>query len=129
MDDFQSQLGYLFCLNGGVVSWRSSKQGIVADLTIEGENIVASNAANQAVWTRNFITRLCVVPNITSPMELYCDNNGPFHMPRNLESHQLSKHILRCFRIVRGVIEGEVVKICKVSTNDNVVDPLAKPLP
>ena len=24
-DDFQSQSGYVFCLNGGTVSWRSSK--------------------------------------------------------------------------------------------------------
>ena len=30
-DDFQSQSGYVFCLNGGAVSWKSSKQSIVAD--------------------------------------------------------------------------------------------------
>ena len=25
-DDFQSQSGYVFCLNGGAVSWKSSMQ-------------------------------------------------------------------------------------------------------
>ena len=30
-DDFQSQSGYVFCLNGGVVSWKSTKQSTVAD--------------------------------------------------------------------------------------------------
>ena len=30
-DDFRSQLGYVFCLNGGAVSWKSSKQSTVAD--------------------------------------------------------------------------------------------------
>ena len=40
-DDFRSQSGYVFCLNGGAVSWRSSKQDTVADSTIEAEYIAA----------------------------------------------------------------------------------------
>ena len=34
-DDFLSQSSYVFYLNGGAVSWRSSKQDIIADSTIE----------------------------------------------------------------------------------------------
>ena len=30
-DDFRSQSGYVFCLNGGAVSWKSLKQSSVAD--------------------------------------------------------------------------------------------------
>ena len=30
-DDFRSQSEYVFCLNGGAISWKSSKQSIVAD--------------------------------------------------------------------------------------------------
>ncbi|GAU49783.1 hypothetical protein TSUD_369070 [Trifolium subterraneum] len=33
-DDFKSQYGYVFCLNGGDVSWKSSKQETVADHVI-----------------------------------------------------------------------------------------------
>ena len=33
-DDFRSQSGYVFCLNGGAVSWKSSKQSTVADSII-----------------------------------------------------------------------------------------------
>ena len=33
-DDCRSQSGYVFCLNGGVVSWKSSKQSTVADSII-----------------------------------------------------------------------------------------------
>jgi hypothetical protein len=36
-DDSKSQSGYIFCLNGGAVSWKSSKQEIVADSTTEAE--------------------------------------------------------------------------------------------
>ena len=34
-DDFKSQSGYEFMLNGGAVSWKSSKQDTIADSTIE----------------------------------------------------------------------------------------------
>ena len=41
-DDCKSQTGYVFILNGGVVSWCSSKQSVVAGSTCEVEYIAAS---------------------------------------------------------------------------------------
>ena len=57
-DDFRSQSGYVFCLNGGVVSWKSSKQSTVADSTTGAEYIAAFDAAKEAVWIKKFITDL-----------------------------------------------------------------------
>ena len=37
LDEFRSQSGFVFCLNGGAVSWRSSKQDTVAYSTTEAE--------------------------------------------------------------------------------------------
>ena len=48
-DDSKSQTGYVFILNGGAVSWFSSKQSIVARSTCEAEYIAASEAANEGV--------------------------------------------------------------------------------
>jgi hypothetical protein len=36
-DDSRLQSGYVFIMNGGVVSWKSSKQDTVADSTAEAE--------------------------------------------------------------------------------------------
>ena len=44
-DDYKSQSGFIFLLNGGAVSWKSSKQSMIADSTIEAEYIAASEAA------------------------------------------------------------------------------------
>ena len=62
-DDYRSQSGYIFCLNGGAVSWKSSKQDTIADSTIESEYLAACEAAKEAVWIKKFLTELGVVPS------------------------------------------------------------------
>ena len=49
LDDSKSQTGYVFILDGGAVSWCSSKQSVVAGSTCEAEYIAASEAANEGV--------------------------------------------------------------------------------
>ena len=75
-DDSKSISGYMFTINGGAVSWKSSKQQTVADSTTEAEYIAASEAAKEAVWMKKFISDLGVVPEIDKPVPLYCDNTG-----------------------------------------------------
>ena len=127
-DDFRSQSGYVFCIGGGAVSWKSSKQETVADSTTESEYIAASDAAKEAVWIKKFITELGVVPSIVDPIELYCDNNGAIAQAKEPRSHQRSKHILRRYHLIREIIERGDVRICRTSTDSNIADPLTKPL-
>ncbi|KAK8584414.1 hypothetical protein V6N12_068658 [Hibiscus sabdariffa] len=127
-DDSRSQSGFVFCLNGGAVSWKSSKQDTVADSTTEAEYIAASEAAKEAVWIKKFITGLGVIPTISDAVDLYCDNNGAIAQAKEPRSHQRSKHILRRFHLIREIIDRGDVEICKVHTDDNIADPLTKPL-
>ncbi|KAK8984925.1 hypothetical protein V6N11_064471 [Hibiscus sabdariffa] len=54
-DDSRSQSGFVFCLNGGTVSWKSSKQDTVADSTTEAEYVSANEATKEIVWIKKFI--------------------------------------------------------------------------
>ena len=45
LDDSKSQSGYVFILNGAAVSWRSSKQSVIAASTTEAEYVAAAEAA------------------------------------------------------------------------------------
>ncbi|KAG8651962.1 hypothetical protein MANES_06G038601v8 [Manihot esculenta] len=128
IDDFRSQSGFVFNLNGGIVSWKSSKQSTIADSTIEAEYIAASDAAKRAVWLKEFISELGMVSSIAKPMDLYCDNNGAIAQAKEPRSHQRSKHILRRYHLIREIIDRGDIKICKVDTNDNIANPLTKPL-
>ncbi|KAG8497202.1 hypothetical protein CXB51_008577 [Gossypium anomalum] len=127
-DDSRSQSGFVFCLNGGAVSWKSSKQSTVADSTTEAEYIAASEAAKEAVWIKKFITKLGVVPSISDAVELRCDNNGAIAQVKEPRSHQRSKHILRLYHLIREIIDRGDVEICRVPTDENIADPLTKPV-
>ena len=86
-DDYRSQSGYVFCLNGGAISWKSSKQETIAGSTTEAEYITASGTAKEFVWIRKFISELGVVPSIVDPIEVFCDNNGAIAQAKELRSH------------------------------------------
>ena len=126
VDDRKSTSGFVFTLNGGAVSWKSSKQETTADSTTEAEYIAASDAAKEAVWIRKFVTELGVVPTIESPIPLYCDNSGVVAQAKEPRSHQKSKHIERRYHILREIVSRGDIIVQKIATEENVADPLTK---
>ncbi|KAJ9552655.1 hypothetical protein OSB04_016700 [Centaurea solstitialis] len=127
-DDYKSQSGYVFTLNGGAISWKSSKQDTIAYSTTEAEYIAASDAAKEAVWLRNFISDLRVIASISRPIDIYCDNSGAVAQAKEPREHHKSRHVLRKYHLIREIIGRGDVRICKIPTDENVADPLTKPL-
>ncbi|KAL0444836.1 UNVERIFIED_CONTAM: Retrovirus-related Pol polyprotein from transposon TNT 1-94 [Sesamum latifolium] len=82
--------GFVFKLNGGVVAWKSSKQDTTADSTMKAEYI----AAKEAVWMKNYIQELGVVPSIVEPVVIFCDNNRAIAHAKEPRSHHRSKLFL-----------------------------------
>ena len=89
----KSTSGSVFTLNGGAIFWRSVKQSSIADSTMEAEYIAASEAAKEAVWLKNFLAELEVVPKMNEPMQLHCDNTGAIANSKEPRSHKRGKHI------------------------------------
>ena len=94
----------MFILNGGAVSWKSSKQDTVADSTTEVEYMAAAEAAKEGVWMKDFITELGVVPSALGPMEIYCDNNGAIAQAKEPRSHKKNKHVSHKYHLVRQFV-------------------------
>ena len=128
VDNSKSNSGYVYTLNGGAVCWKSSKQDTTADSTTEAEYIAASDAAKEGVWLKKFITDLGVVPDSEEPISLYCDNNGAIAQAKEPRSHQKSKHVLRRFHLIREIVTRGDVAVERVPSEDNIADPLTKPL-
>jgi hypothetical protein len=95
----------------------------------EDEYIAASEAVKEAVWIRKFVSNLGVVPSASSPMDLCYDNSGAVALEKEPRTTNKSRHILRKYHLIRNFVERGDMKICKVHTDSNVVDPLTTPLP
>ncbi|WP_286387717.1 Ty1/Copia family ribonuclease HI, partial [Acinetobacter bereziniae] len=77
----------------GAVRWKSSKQSVIADSTMEAEYLAASEAAKEAFCYKKFGAEIGVMPSDAVP--LYCDNNGAISLAKEPRSHQKSKHFER----------------------------------
>ena len=128
VDDSRSQSGWVFLLNGGAVTWKSSKQSTVAESTCESEYIAVSEAAKEATWLQNFIGDLGVVPSIHEPMEIFCDNTGAVALCKEPKDHGKTKHIKRKYHYVRHRVEDGDITVSRVSSEDNPADPFTKAL-
>ena len=62
-DSRKSTSGDVFTIGGGAVIWRSIKQSCIADSTMEAEYVAACEATKEAVWLRQFLLGLEVVPS------------------------------------------------------------------
>ena len=100
-DSRKSTSGSVFTLNGGAIVWKSVKQSCVSDSTMEAEYVAASEAVKEAIWFRNFLRDLEVIPNLEQHMIIYCDNSGAVANSKELRSHQRGKHIKMKFHLIR----------------------------
>src|SRR4051812_38834928 len=116
-------------MNGAVVSWRSSKKPVIARSTMEAEYIFSSEAVARAVWMKEFIYELGVLPSALDPMVMCCDNNGAIANSKEPRSHKNCKNIKRRFKSIREHVPDGDVEIYKVDTDLNIADPLTKALP
>ncbi|GJU58360.1 retrovirus-related pol polyprotein from transposon TNT 1-94 [Tanacetum coccineum] len=127
-DDTKSQTGYVFVLNGGTVDWKSSKQSTIAMSAIESEYIAATEAAMEAVWIRKFISGLGIVPTINEPLNMYCDNSAAIHYANEPGVQKGARHYHRRYHYVREYVKLGKIRILKVHTDSNLVDPFTKAL-
>ncbi|KAL0345717.1 UNVERIFIED_CONTAM: Retrovirus-related Pol polyprotein from transposon TNT 1-94 [Sesamum radiatum] len=99
-DDAKSQSGFVFKMNSGVVAWKSFKQDTTADSTTEVEYIATSKQLRKQA-----------IVQVKEP-----------------RSHHRSKHILRRYHPLREMVGKGDVQMDRVTSAENMVDPLTKPL-
>ena len=100
----------------------------MARSTSDAEYIAASEAGHEAIWMKEVITDLGVIPNASGPMTLFCDNTRAIALAKEPRFHKKTRHIKRRFNSIHENVQDGDIDICKVHTDLNVADPLTKPL-
>ena len=129
MDSRKSTSGNVFTLGGGAIVWRSINQTCVVDSTMEAKYVAASEAAKEAVWLRNFLKDLTVVPATEMPLTMFCDNSEAVANSKEPRSHKKAKHIERKYHLIRDIVQRGDVMVAKIALDNNLADPFTKALP
>jgi len=93
VDTRKSTFGYVYLLAGGAISWKSSKQSVIAASTMEAEFVTCFEATVQANWLRNFISGLGIVDSIAKSLRIYCDNSATAFFSKNDKYSKGAKHM------------------------------------
>ena len=93
---------------------------------MEAEYIATSEAAKEAVWLKNFLLDLEVVPSAQSAITLFCDNSGAVANSKEPRSHKRGKHIERKYHLIREIVKRGDVTVSQIASEDNLADHFIK---
>lgn len=124
--DRKSVSGYAFMYAGGMISWKSKKQPVVAHSSSESELVALDSAAREALWLTSLFEQLC--KPIRLPMQLFEDNQGTINITKNPVNHPGTKHIAVRYFAIRDWIQEDRLKVDYLPTSEMLADALTKPL-
>eukprot|EP00253_Pinus_taeda_P003953 PITA_03953 len=125
MDQIRSTSEYVLNPFGGVVSWMSKKQSIVALSTTEVEYMVATHASKEAVWFQRLCSSMGLVQGA---IRIDCDSQSEIFLAKNHAYHPKTKHIDVQYHFVRDMIEDKKVLLVKVDNLKYIANALTKSL-
>lgn len=126
-DDYVSTNGYIVYLGNHPISWSSKKQKGVARSSTEAEYRAVANTSSEVAWICSLLSELGI--HITAPPVIYCDNVGATYLCANPVFHSRMKHIALDYHFVRNQVQAGSLRVAHISTHDQLVDTLTKPLP
>ena len=104
-DNSYAQSCWVFLLNIGAVTWKSSKQQTVVDSTYESEYITTKEVRKEAMLLKNFFGDIGFVPLIQERMNIFYDNEGEIALTKEIKDHGRSRHIERKYHYIRHKVE------------------------
>ncbi len=126
LSDAKSTTGWLTMIGGGLVSWTSRKQSIVALSSTEAEYIAYGEAVQEMLWLRQLLQEIrqpCPGPTI-----LRCDNQSAIALATNDKHHQRTKHINVRHHFLRQHVNDKAIVLEWVPSQEQLADILTKPL-
>ena len=125
LNDRKSTSGYCFYLNGGLISWKSSKQPCVSLSTAEAEYVALALASQEAIWISKLLSDLGCYQ---SPIVIKEDNQAAICISSNECDHSRTKHIDIKFHYVRELVLNKFIELLYCPTDKMLADIFTKGL-
>lgn len=125
--DRKSNSGFIFKLNGAIISWSCKKQQLVSLSSTESEFIALCEAVKEASYIKNILFELNRIQS--EPIVLYEDNQSTIRMLKNEIISQRTKHIDIKYHFVKDAITNDKIDIQYCPTETMLADIMTKALP
>ncbi|RVW52240.1 Retrovirus-related Pol polyprotein from transposon TNT 1-94 [Vitis vinifera] len=102
--DSKSHSGYVFTLGGAAVSWKSSKQTVIARSTMESEFIALDKCGEEAEWLRHFLEDIPRWSKPVPPICKHCDSQSAIGRAQSNMYNGKSRHIRRRHNTIRQLL-------------------------
>lgn len=123
----KSNSGYVFFLNGGVISWSCRKQTCVSLSSTEAEFIALSDTCQETIWLRRLLVDMHEA--MKNPTLIYEDNQSCLKIIKEEKFSNRTKHIDTRFHFVKDHVEKGHIHCKFCPTEIMIADILTKPLP
>ena len=67
-------------------------------------------------------------PSLDALILVFCDSKVAIAQAKEPKSHQCTKHILRCYHLVREIVEQGDISLMKIDGEKNLADTFTKAL-
>jgi hypothetical protein len=129
----RSQTGFVFLYGGTAISWKSTKQTLVATSTNHSEIIALYEASRECVWLRRVINHIqtsCGIGSLESPTIIYEDNAACVaQMHMGYIKSNITKHIAPKLFFPHELQKNGEINILQTKSCDNLADLFTKSLP
>nr|GEV32876.1 retrovirus-related Pol polyprotein from transposon TNT 1-94 [Tanacetum cinerariifolium] len=126
--DSRSTSGYVYTLGRAAISWKSSKQTVIANSTMESEFIALDKCEEEAEWLRQFVEDIPSWPKPITAISIHCDSQSEIGRAHSTMYNGKSRHIHRRHNSIRQLLSTGVISIDYMQSKDNITDLLTKGL-
>ncbi|GJT57385.1 hypothetical protein Tco_0992439 [Tanacetum coccineum] len=123
--DRKSTSGVCTFMGCCLTSWFSKKQTTLTISTTEAEYVSIRKACQQSLWMKQALVDYDIK---LEDIPVLCDNKGAIDLSKNSILHYRTKHIEIRHHFLRDNVQKGNISIEKVSSEDNIMDILTKPL-
>jgi hypothetical protein len=120
--------GFIFTLGSGAICWKSKKQTIIANSTMEAELIALTSASEEVNWLRDLLYEIPLWEKPIPPILIHCDSTAAISRVRNHYYNGKSRPIRRKHSTVRSYLSSGIVNVDYIKSCDNLADPFTKAL-
>ena len=117
----------MFTLENNLVSWARKRQATTALSTTKAEYAAASNAGQEAVWSRLLLQSLGFEQKQATVIQKEIE--GCIALLKNPKFHARTKHIDIKHQFVRDLVTTNHIDLSDCACHKMVADVMSKPLP